>query len=177
MTAVRKTGEGTGSDAPGAASSARLLEVGRIVKPHGLRGEVIVSLTSNRTERVEPGSELTAESGRRLKVATSSPHGKRFVVSLEGVDTLEGAESLRDTLLQAAPMDDPDVLWVHDLIGARVRDRAGQELGTVVAVQANPASDLLVLSGGALVPLRFVVSTIPGSEVTVELPDGLLDLP
>ncbi len=167
----------TGPDGSGATSSARMLEVGRIVKPHGLRGEVVVSLTTNRTERVGPGSELRAESGRRLKVAASTPHRGRFIVSLEGVDTLEDAETLRDTLLHASPMEDPDVLWVHDLIGARVRDTSGRELGSVTAVQANPASDLLVLSGGALIPLRFVVATMPGSEVTVELPDGLLDLP
>ncbi len=50
-------------------------------------------------------------------------------------------------------------------------------LGTVESVEANPASDLLVLDGGALIPLRFVVEHEPGVRVTVEVPDGLLDLP
>ena len=49
-------------------------------------------------------------------------------------------------------------------------------LGTVVSVEANPASDLLVLDGGALIPLRFVVGNEPGVRVTVDVPDGLLDL-
>ena len=57
-----------------------------------------------------------------------------------------------------------------------VEDTAGTRLGTVVSVEANPASDLLVLDGGALIPLRFVVGSVPGRRVTVELPDGLLDL-
>ena len=45
-----------------------------------------------------------------------------------------------------------------------------------MSVEANPASDLLVLDGGALIPLRFVVGTVPGERVTVAVPDGLLDL-
>jgi hypothetical protein len=46
----------------------------------------------------------------------------------------------------------------------------------VEEVQANPASDLLVLTGGGLIPLRFVVDLEPGVRVTVDMPDGLLDL-
>ncbi len=57
-----------------------------------------------------------------------------------------------------------------------VEDTAGTELGTVVSVEANPASDLLVLDGGGLIPLRFVVESVPGTRITVDLPDGLLDL-
>ena len=63
---------------------------------------------------------------------------------------------------------------MHELVGAEVVDTAGVSRGTVVAVEANPASDLLVLEGGGLVPLRFVVSRRPG-RVVVDVPAGLLD--
>ena len=53
---------------------------------------------------------------------------------------------------------------------------SGEPLGVVESVQANPASDLLVLSGGAMIPLRFVVGGTEGGRVRVEIPDGLLDL-
>ncbi len=86
------------------------------------------------------------------------------------------AQELRDTDLYAPPLLDPDALWIHDLIGSVVEDTEGTELGTVVSVEANPASDLLVLEGGTLIPLRFVVGTVPGERVTVDVPDGLLDL-
>jgi 16S rRNA processing protein RimM len=56
-----------------------------------------------------------------------------------------------------------------------VVDQTGEDRGTVVAVEANPASDLLVLDSGALVPLRFVVTEGPGS-LTVDVPAGLFDL-
>jgi 16S rRNA processing protein RimM len=98
------------------------------------------------------------------------------VVAFAGVSTVEAAESLRDAALLAPPLDDPGTLWVHDLVGSVVVDADGRQLGTVEAVEANPASDLLVLDGGALVPLTFVVDSEPGVRVTVDVPDGLLDL-
>ncbi len=150
--------------------------VGAVVKPHGLRGEVVVALLTDRVERVAPGSELRTSEGRVLAVESSRPHGGRFVVRFVGVGTLEEAEALRGTELLAPPLDVPGVLWVHELVGATVVDLSGAELGTVEAVQANPASDLLVLSTGALVPLRFVVEHRPGERVVVDVPEGLLDL-
>ena len=52
----------------------------------------------------------------------------------------------------------PDALWVHELVGATVRDAAGTALGTVASVEANPASDLMVLESGGLIPVRFVTA-------------------
>jgi 16S rRNA processing protein RimM len=168
-------------DGAGAATdptdAPRLLAVGRIVKPHGLRGDVIVSLTTNRPERVDKGSVLTTDDGRTFEVERSSPHLRRYIVTLAGVHGIEAAEALRDTPLSAPPLEDPDALWVHDLIGSTVEDTSGAPLGTVTGVEANPASDLLVLDGGGLIPLRFVTGSVPGVLVTVEIPDGLLDLP
>jgi 16S rRNA processing protein RimM len=97
-------------------------------------------------------------------------------VTFHGVNSIDEADALRATELFAPPLEDPDALWVHDLIGARVEDTTGTELGTVEGVEANPASDLLVLEGGVLIPLRFVVDSEPGVRVTVDVPDGLFDL-
>jgi len=168
-------GDGAVED-PASAGPPALLGVGRIVKPHGLRGDVIVSLTTNRAERAAVGSVLTAEDGRSFEIVRSSPHRGRYIVTLDGVNGIDAAEALRDTPLLAPPIADPDALWIHELIGSLVEDSAGTELGRVIGVHANPASDLLVLDGGALIPLRFVTGTEPGVTVVVDLPDGLLDL-
>ena len=148
--------------------------MGRVVKPHGLRGEVVVELCTNRTERLAPGTVLESSHGP-LEVVRSSPHHHRWIVAFAGVGDHAGAEALRGAVLAAEALDDPDELWVHQLVGAEVVDVAGVSRGEVVAVQANPASDLLVLAGGALVPLRFVVSSQPG-RVVVDPPAGLFDL-
>jgi 16S rRNA processing protein RimM len=148
-----------------------VLEVGRVVKPHGLKGEVVVELTTTRTDRLAPGTRFDD-----LEVVRSSPFQHRWIVAFAGVTTREAADGLRGRVLSAEPIDDdPDALWVHELIGATVIDTAGTELGTVTAVEANPASDLLVLDGGGLVPLRFVVDHGDG-RVVVDPPAGLFDL-
>jgi 16S rRNA processing protein RimM len=150
------------------------LEVGRIGRAHGLRGEVAVMLTSDRHERLAPGAEVWADD-RVLVVATARPLQQRVLVRFEGVEDRTAAEALQGTVLRAAPVPtDGDELWVHELVGAVVCDAAGNELGVVEAVEANPASDLLVLEGDRLVPLAFVVGHEPG-RITVAVPEGLFD--
>jgi 16S rRNA processing protein RimM len=148
--------------------------VGRVAKPHGLSGEVVVESWSDLPQRLEPGSVLVTDTGP-LTVDSARPHQGRHLVRFAGVDDREGAERLRATVLRAAPVADPDQLWIHDLVGATVKDANGTVLGTVAAVEANPASDLLVLDTGGLIPLRFVTETVPQRAITVEIPDGLLE--
>jgi len=157
-------------DAPGR------LEVGRIGRAHGLRGEVYVTPVSNVRERFAPGSVLWA-GDRELVVTASRSQQQRLLVRFVGVDDRDAAEALRNRVLVADPLGaaPEGELWVHELIGSEVRDRAGAVLGRVVSVEANPAHDLLVLDAGPLVPMVFVVSAGDG-VVVVELPDGLLDL-
>jgi 16S rRNA processing protein RimM len=150
-----------------------LLEVGWVVRPHGLRGEVVVDLVTDLVERVAPGARLHTAAGT-LGVIASRPHQGRFIVSFTGVSDRSGAEALVGTVLSAESVDDPDALWVHELIGSRVRDVDGTERGAVVSVLANPAHDQLVLDSGALVPTVFVVSCTDGVTV-IDPPAGLFD--
>jgi 16S rRNA processing protein RimM len=150
-----------------------LLEVGRIVKAHGLRGEVIVKLVTDRVERVAPGSRLTTDEGV-LEVVESHPHQHRFRVAFAGVHGREAAEALTGTILRAEPIVDEDEIYVHQIIGTRVVERDGTSRGIVESVQANPAHDLLVLDSGSLVPMVFVVSCVDG-VTTIDPPAGLFD--
>jgi 16S rRNA processing protein RimM len=109
-------------------------------------------------------------------VARSQVDGQRWLVHFDGVDTREAAESWRHTPLLAPPIDDPDELWVHELVGCRVVSADGVDRGAVLEVQQNPASDLLVLDGGALVPLTFLVEGPADGILRVDVPDGLWDL-
>lgn len=150
-----------------------LLEVGRVVRAHGLNGEVAVKLVTDRQERLAPGTVLHTASGA-LQVVASRPYQAGHLVSFSGVQDRDTAEALRGTKLLAPPLEDPEALWVHELIGSVVVGVDNVEHGQVVAVEANPASDLLVLDGGGLVPLRFVVERTQ-SRVVVDVPPGLLD--
>ena len=152
---------------------AARLEVGRIGRAHGLRGEIAVSLSTDREERLAPGSVLGITGGE-LVVVRARPHQHRWLVVFEGVQDRTAAEALQGELLyaDALPADDVDELWVHELIGAAVQDPSGNSLGTVIAVEANPASDLLVLDGDRLLPLAFLVRHEAGL-VVVDPPAGI----
>jgi 16S rRNA processing protein RimM len=153
-----------------------VLEVGRIGRAHGLQGEVSVTAITNVPARFSPGAVLYA-GDRELVIASSRRHQNRWLVRFEGITDRTGAESLRNQVLKAEPLDGaPDgELWVHELVGAEVRDTGGTARGQVVAVEANPAHDLLVLDNGALVPIVFVVGNESG-VVIVDPPEGLFDL-
>ncbi|MFO7279671.1 MAG: ribosome maturation factor RimM [Thermoanaerobacterales bacterium] len=151
-----------------------LLEIGRITRPHGLRGEVVVRLVTDRLERLQPGSVLHTDRGD-LVVRSARPHRDTWLVAFEGRDGRDQVEDLRGVTLRAEPLDDPEVLWVHELVGATVVTTDGREVGRCEAVVDNPAADLLELDSGALVPVVFVVDHAPG-RVVIDPPEGLLDL-
>ncbi len=150
-----------------------LLEVGRVAKAHGLKGEVIVALGTDRTERLDPGTVLDTDEGP-LTVVSAAPHGGRWRVRFEGVGTREEADALRGRVLLAEPIDDPDAWFVHELVDRPVALPDGTVVGTCVAVVDNPAHDLLELDDGRLIPLPFVTD-VEGDAIVVDPPAGLLD--
>lgn len=157
-------------------SNDDLLLVGHVRKAHGLKGEVVVHLSTNRDERVAKGARLVVGEVE-IVVKSSRPKDADFLVFFEGVTSREAADELRGSELRAEPLDDPDELWVHELIGAQVIDQSGEARGEVTAVQANPASDLLVVDDEMLIPVVFVVDIDTGANtVNVDVPDGLFDL-
>ncbi len=157
-----------------AATRRSQLLIGEVARPHGLRGAVVVTLFSSEHDRLAVGSRLSTDDGS-LVVRTARPLKERYVVEFEGVSSTEAAEALRGTALYAAPVEREGALWVDELIGAHVRTVAGEELGTIESVEANPASDLLVLDTGTLVPSRFVVGGVLDGTVVVDVPEGLVE--
>jgi 16S rRNA processing protein RimM len=150
-----------------------LLEIGYIRRAHGLRGQVNVELGTDRTERLAPGVRWWAREGW-LTVVSAAPHQGRYLVTFEEVHDRNAAQRLTNTPVYAEPLDDPDELWVRELIGASVVEVDGTERGTCVSVIANPAADLLELDSGALVPVVFVVER-SGRRVVIDPPAGLFD--
>lgn len=151
-----------------------LLQLGRIGKAHGLRGEVTAVITSDRPERTAPGAVWHLDAGP-VVVEAIRPFQQRWIAVLAGVSTREAAEALSGQVVYGEPIDDPDALWVHDLVGAEVRTPDGRAWGTVATVLSNPADDLLELADGTLVPVGFVTdgSGLP-AYLVVDPPEGLL---
>jgi 16S rRNA processing protein RimM len=168
-----------------------MLVVGEIVRPHGVRGEVVVNVrTDEPGERFTPGTVLVTDPGEAgpLTVEYARPHLGRLIVAFEGVEGREPAESLRRVLLYVdsadiPPLDDPDEFHDHQLVGLTGVDPEGEKIGEVVRIDHGPGADMLVLrrpdGRTALVP--FVSAMVPevdlaGGRLVLTLPDGLLDL-
>jgi 16S rRNA processing protein RimM len=150
------------------------LEVGRVIKAQGLKGQVLVDLWTDRTERLTPGTELFTDRGP-VHVTASGPHQRNFIVSFAEVTTREEAERWRGVVLSAPRLEDESVIWIDQLYDAEVFDGEGIRRGIVVGVEANPASDLLVLDSGALVPLTFVTKVDANVRIDLNPPEGLFE--
>jgi 16S rRNA processing protein RimM len=156
------------------AAATELREVGRVGRAHGIRGAVLVSLITDRLERVAPGARLKIGSQWRT-VSSSRPQQQRWLVTFEEIPDRTAAETLTGQLIFAEPLPAlADELWVHDLVGSAVVDLDGTHHGVCVAVIDNPAHDILELDTGWLVPVTFVVSCADG-VVTVDPPAGLFE--
>lgn len=187
---------------PGAAGARTDLPervtVGRVLKPHGLRGEVVVEVLSDVPGRlaagrrllavVDPQASATAPGGPaplELEVATSRPHGACRLLRFSGSADREAAEALRGLWLvvdRAAVPPAPEGTYYHyELVGCRVRDVAAGELGTVVDLVEDGGGLLLLVSDGERqVPVPFVGRLLRGVDVAsgrieLELPEGLLE--
>ena len=153
---------------------AGLLEIGHLRKAHGVHGQVNVQLTTDRPERLVPGTRWFARDGW-LTITAASPHLDRWLVTFDEIGDRLGAQRYTNTPVYAEPLDDPDELWVHELIGLPVVEVDGTARGTCVAVIDNPAADLLELDSGALVPVVFVTEQT-AERIVIDPPDGLFDL-
>lgn len=167
-----------------------LVVVGRLGRPHGLRGELTVEVRTDEPElRMPPGAELVTEpaSAGPLTVRSARWHGDRLLLTFNGVTDRTGAEGLRGVLLQAdvdpdALPTDPDEYYDHQLVGLAVHDEDGVLLGTVAEVIHLPGQDLLAVRREgrreALVPFvtEIVRAVDPVTGVVVAPPPGLLDL-
>lgn len=161
--------------------------VGRIGRPHGLRGEVMVQVrTDSPGQRFTVGTQFGVGAGRTLTVDAARPHSGALLVRFAGVADRDAAAQLRGLVLtiettELPVLDDPDEFYDHQLEGLTAVGPDGAALGTVREVVHAPASDLLVLEtdhGEALVPfVRAIVSEVDlaGRRVILDPPAGLLD--
>lgn len=169
------------------SGSARLV-VGRIIKPHGIRGEVVIDSWSDHPDRFAVGAVLYVD-GQAMVVVSSRPHQGRLLVRFEGIGDRTAAEALRGAVVEGDPLPpaDPDTYLVSELIDLPVRTADGREHGRVVAVIELPGAagyDLLEVrreqGGSWLLPaadeLVEVVEEPGGWYLLVrDPPEGLLD--
>lgn len=163
--------------------------VGRVVRPHGVRGEAVVEPRTDRPEqRFCAGQAMLTDRGTTLRVRSSRRHGERLLVQFDGVADRDAVEALRGLRLQvevepAIEPSQPDVYDDMSLIGLTALLVSGEVVGRVHAVEHLPMHDLLVVEGdgGRRARVPFVKAIVvdvnlPDKRLTIDPPAGLLDL-
>nr|WP_307792947.1 ribosome maturation factor RimM [Glycomyces sp. NEAU-S30] len=162
--------------------------VGRIVRPHGLRGEVVVEVRTDDPEsRFRPGAEYSTKNGP-MKAVTVRWHQGRPMIGFEGVTDRNKSETLRGILLSVDIADEelePEDDEFHDalLIGLTVVDKEAGEVGTVSRIDHGAAYETLVVKRKGQTPalIPFVADMVEEVDaeagvIKVDLPPGLLEL-
>jgi 16S rRNA processing protein RimM len=169
------------------------LTVGRVVKAHGVSGEIVVEVRTDDPEtRFAPGALLRAKASdhreRNYVVQAVRAHGNRLLLRLAGVADRDAADALRGSLFvidsgDLPPIDEPDTYYDHQLEGLLVRTTAGRDIGTVAEVLHTAAGELLAVNRGRagelLVPFVSAIVTsvsLDSGIVEIDPPEGLLEL-
>jgi len=154
--------------------AAEIVSVGRVVRPQGRHGEVVVEPLSDRPGRLADLRRVyvgaAGADADEMSVVSCWPHKGRFVLKLEGVDSIDEAERMRGLSLgigeeELAPLPEGSY-YHHQLLGLEVLDEAGTSLGRVAELLEAGAAPVLVVRGPGgerLIPLAhaFVRSVEP----------------
>lgn len=163
----------TGSEEP--------VTIGRVLAPHGIRGELKVEPLTDFPERFERGSRFWL-AGIERTVERGRWQARSVILKLAGIDNRDDAEKLRDEALTVpaiANLTDEGAYYIHDIIGLRVEDSGGDTLGVVKEVLTTGANDVYVVHGDRgelLLPALDDVVTkidVAGGTMSVDVPEGL----
>ncbi len=142
-----------------------MVTIGRVVKPQGRKGEVLTAPLTDRPQRFPNlhRAYVAGMEGRAREIVVTScwPHKGRFVLKIDGVDSIDAAEAFRGLDIRIAE-EDLEALpegsyYHHQLLGLRVEDPSGRPLGRAEEIlETGGGAPVLVVRGGGgevLVPL------------------------
>lgn len=163
-----------------------LESIGRVVKAHGLRGEVALRPASEGSDVVTRVKQITLDKdGRResFEIRSARAQGNTFVLALTGIPDRTAAEGWvgASALLRRSELPAPveGEFYLHDLIGLPLVSPTGEPIGRVVDLESAPGQEWLVVDGPkgrALVPFAAQLIRIEPDRLVGDLPDGLFDL-
>ena len=164
--------------------------VGRIARPHGIRGHVVVNPETDFVEdRFAPGATLWTRSGRgdeRLTITSARIQGGRPVIAFDGFASIDEVERLAGLELRV-PEDalqplDSGSYYQHELVGCVVDSSDGERVGMVTRVDGGVGGTLLVVNGNRgeiLIPFAVDICVdvdVAAKRIRIEPIEGLLEL-
>ncbi len=157
MAPRRTRNTGTGSFTP---DEPVFLVIGRLRRPHGVRGEIIMELMTDFPERIKPGKTVyVGDEHRLLQISGVRPYHNALLVKFEEFLEREGVGLLRNQLVYVKVAELPELdegeYYFHQLIGMAVVDEEGKPVGTLEEILETGANDV------------YLIRTSEGDEVLV----------
>ena len=158
----------------------RFIEAGRITNTHGVSGEVKIEVWLDSPDFLKRCGRLFAE-GKEYRIRTAKIQNRFLITGLEGVDSVASAMELKGKHIYIDREDAPlkkGEFFLQDIIGIRVVDVNGNDVGTLEDIFESPASTVYVVQGASehLIPAvpEFIISTdVEKGVMTVKLIEGM----
>jgi len=146
----------TASEGPAGSPSAggpALLVIGKIRRPHGVNGEALVEVYTDFPERLVPKTQLVIGATHQLlTIRKRRAHKDGLLLAFENITTPEQMGLLRNQLLYIPVAERPPLpegeYYYHQILGLRVVDEDGQELGILAEILETGANDVYVVRRG-----------------------------
>ncbi len=130
------------------------LAVGLLRRPHGLRGDILFTVTTDFPERLRPGTLVYfGDDKREMKITRRRPHNDGIIFGFEGISTPEQAAKYTGKTVFVPAEGRPPLpegeYYHHQIIGLEVFDEAGASLGVVSEILETGANDVYVVKNPA----------------------------
>ena len=157
------------------------IEAGRIVNTHGVQGEVKIEVWLDSPKFFKSFKRFYTAGGQELKVLSARTHKDFVIAKLEGVEDVNAAMALKNKVLSIRRSDAAlphGAFFLQDILGAKVVDEDGHEIGVLQDVMETPASNIYVVRGETehLIPAvpEFIKKTdAEAGVITVHLIEGM----
>lgn len=142
--------QSTDSGSPG-EGEPEFLAVGKLRRPHGIRGDLVMEILTDFPERLRPGKPVFVgeQEHRPMKISKAHQHSGKLLIGLEGIETREQAGELRNQyvfiLTRSAPRLPKGEYYHHELLGLKVLDEQGNTLGILAEILETRANDVYII--------------------------------
>ena len=166
----------TGSAMPG---EPVYLAVGKIRKPHGVTGELVLEIITDFPERFNTGKPLfVGEDYSSLTLKNIRPFGNLYLIMIDGVDDRDKAGEYRNQYIYVKTEDIPELpegeYYHHQLLGLSVVDDKGKDLGTLTEILETGANDVYVISNPE--EEEILVPALSSTILGVDLVNGVIKI-
>jgi 16S rRNA processing protein RimM len=181
------TGEKQSSTGSPKNGEPAFLAVGKIRRPHGVHGDVVLELLTDFPERLRPNAKIyLGEKHIPMVLASTRPHGKGLILGINGIKTPEDAGKYRNWLVYVSAKGLPALgkgeYYFHELLGMNVIDETGNRLGELTSILETGANDVYVVTGDSGIEILLpaiaeviLLVDVKKHSMHVHLLPGLLD--